>query len=114
LLAELRALRELQREQREAVAAADGERLGALHGRCMALQARLVPLGRSGLTGADRAEAAALIELLLADHAALVDAAAEVRDRLGAEVGGLQPGRAALRGYRAAPAVASHYLDRVG
>jgi hypothetical protein len=114
LLADLRALRALQLRQRDAVAAADGELLDALHEERMAIQARIVPLERAGLTGADRAEAEALVDLLLADQDVLVEAAAAVRDGLGTEIRGMQPGRAALHGYRAAPAVASHYVDRVG
>jgi hypothetical protein len=111
LLAELRSLRATQIAQRDALDRGDLEALDTLAQERAAIQAALRPLDGSGLSPADLAEAQALVEVLIADQDALVATAAEVRDRLGAEIGGLKRGRAAVAGYR--PHAASHslYLD---
>jgi len=111
LLAELRRLRATQIAQREALERGDLDALETLAEERAAIQATLGPLDRAGLAPADLAEAQALVELLIADQEALVATAAEVRDRLGAEIGSLQRGRTAVAGYR--PPAASHslYLD---
>ena len=99
--------------QSQALARMDTDALVELDRQRTELQARLVPLARSGLTGADLQEATALAQLIVRDQEQLIAVAEGVRDRLAHELSGLQPGRAALAAYRAPTLGNSRYLDRV-
>jgi hypothetical protein len=112
LLADLRRLRELQLAQAEALAGADLDRLSALDRERRVVQARLAPAGLPALSPADLAEARALRDLLERDQLELTQRAAAARDALGRRIGGLATGRAALAGYRPAPAGRSLLIDR--
>jgi hypothetical protein len=112
LLAELRRLRELQLEQADALAGADLDRLTELDRERRVVQARLAPADQPALSPADLAEARALAALLERDQLELTQRAVAARDALGRRIGGLATGRAALAGYRPAPAGRSLLLDR--
>jgi hypothetical protein len=111
LLAELRRLRAIQIAQGDALHRGDLDALDTLAQERATLQGTLRPLDGAGLPPADLAEARALVELLVADQEALVVTAAEIRDRLGAEIGDLKRGRTAVAGYRPHAASQSLYLD---
>jgi hypothetical protein len=112
LLAELRRLRELQVAQADALATADLERLSLLDGERRRLQARIQPGDAPPLTGADLAEARALVDLLRRDQEELAQRAAAARDAMRGELGSLRAGRSALAGYRPPADGHSLYLDR--
>jgi hypothetical protein len=112
VLADLHRIRDLQVLQRRALVDADGERLEALDAERMRIQDRLVPLASSGLTRIEQDAARALAREILTEQESLLRVAAEVRDRIGAELRSMSTGRSALHGYRPTPAGGSLYLDR--
>lgn len=111
MLDELRRLRRIQVAQRAALSQGDVDALEALSAERDQLQTTVRPLGSAGLSPADLAEARALADLLMAEQAALVAAATEVRDRLGGEIAGLKRGRTAVAGYRPHADSNALYLD---
>ncbi len=112
MLADLRRLRELQREQADALSAADLDRLTALDHERLVVQARIVPSEAPALGSADLAEAHALMQLLERSQDELLERAAASRDALREEIGTLGVGRTALAGYRPCVSERSLYLDR--
>lgn len=112
MLADLRRLRALQVAQAEALAAGDLERLSTLDGERRLVQARIVPGDAPPLTGADLAEARAIVALLRCDQEELAQRAAAARDGIRDELHSLRTGRSALAGYRPVPAGRSLLLDR--
>ncbi|WP_217915173.1 hypothetical protein [Miltoncostaea marina] len=111
MLADLRRLRELQLAQADALGRGDLARLDELHEERMRLQARIGSAGAAALRGADLAEARALADALRRGQADLLERARAAREALGREIAGLGNGRAALAGYRPAPAASSRLLD---
>ncbi len=114
ILARLRRLSAVQARQAEALAAGDVDALDALHLERVRLQAEAPRPRDAGLTGADLAEAEALVEALAAGQERLVAAARAVRDRLGAEIAELGRGRVAVAGYRPTPRTRAVLVDSRG
>jgi hypothetical protein len=113
LLAELRRLRDIQLEQRDALVDGDLERLSALGRDRVEIQSTLSPLDRAGLDPADLAEARAIVDVMTIEQEALIGAAAEVCEALGAEIAGLSRGRS-VAGYRPTPASRAMHFDKAG
>ena len=110
MLDELRRLRALQLQQRQALIDADGERFTAVHEQRMALQSGLQRPG-DGTGAEDRDEAAALLSIIESDQDALIELAIATRDRLRGELREISSGRAAVHGYRPPQESTARYLD---
>lgn len=112
MLDELREIREIQLAQGRALADGDTDGLDALDARRMEVQARIVPHESEPMSGADLAEAQALLRLIAQDQDELAEKAAAAREMLGDELRELSRGRVALAGYRPVAGGHSVLLDR--
>lgn len=107
MLADLRALRDLQRRQEEALEAGDLDAVARLCGEGAALLRALPAEPAPGERAAARAAAADIA----AAQTRLEALAAAARADLAAELGALAPGREALAGYRPAPRDTARFFD---